>query len=358
MARATGFFRKLRAADGRIKIAGAVGVLALAAVLALFGVLPAMAALVTPSIVTYGGGSGACSATIEGHLPSAARNEFHINNPMPGQTYYDTGDSTTYNVKVTVRTEDAGSVFSFTVNPDTNYVVYDVIVNGGSQNNLYDYDLEGLNNVKQDGQADFNNGEGLHAPIQKLKPVVKYFNLSHINICWDVPGLSFFECDTPQTLTSEGLITSVTTEIFANSIWDCNGKRAIYLLDSVTNTVTLDFEGDGSATIAGRMDFTKQFSTPPPWPDLQYDRDDAGSVPFQDMQWCYVRNTASAAEEAQFGDDVLNSGKYPSLVSASNVPLKDTDDGNATACKVFESENATGLQKTVVYFEFQDPQFR
>jgi hypothetical protein len=331
MAQPKDVLRAWRASDGRIRTATALGVLALTAILAIFGILPAIAASVTPVVIQYGGGSGACNATIDGRLPSAARNEFHINNPMLGNTYTKDG------IKVTIKSTTKGLAFDFVVEGANNpYVVYDVIVNGGRQNNHYDYDGDGSGPVK--GDTD------LHAPNQTPN---KYFNLSHINICYDVPGAVLFACDDPEILEGEGLITNVTATIFDNSTVDCVPKRATYTLGQ--DIVTLEFDGDGTGIVAGRIDFTKDFGDPTSFKDLQYRRTTTDS--FVNVAWCAVRDRVGGVDGNEF-DDVLAADEYPSLVNVTD------GGGAATSCKVFEGENAAGIQHTVVYFELEDPQWR
>ncbi|HSM43440.1 MAG TPA: hypothetical protein VK969_00325, partial [Acidimicrobiia bacterium] len=81
MALARSVLERLKSSDGRIRVKTLSGVSALVAAIALLvGVLPVMAdhdiSKVDPGpAISYGGGPGACFATIEDHLPSAARNE-------------------------------------------------------------------------------------------------------------------------------------------------------------------------------------------------------------------------------------------------------------------------------------------
>jgi hypothetical protein len=58
-------------------------------------------------------------------------------------------------------------------------------------------------------------------------------------------------------------------------------------------------------------------------------------------------------------DDQTAPGPFDRLVSGyPELPAVSTGDTAHTACKVFESVNAEWTQHTVVYFEFEDPQFR
>ncbi len=358
MASAMRVFRKFRASDGRIKVATLSGVSALVAVIALLvGVLPVMAHEngtdlhdVHPVVVSYGGGSGACSATLtaEGveRLPSAASKDFHINNPQADTSYTHDG------ITVTVRNRDAtatlpgGRVFDFVVAEESDFVVYDVVVNGGPQNNHYDYDGNG-------GPGAVDEDTSLHAPAKNKKSL---HNLSHINLCYDVPGVTFFACNAdPVTLTEEqGFLTIAAASIFGNSEVGCTDKRGSFLIDG--DTVTLDFGTDDGGVVAGRLDITKDFTQddtpddPTDFANLRYD----GPGDFVDLQWCIVDTPKAGGDGDEF-DDVLEDDEYPSLDGVT-----DDFDGDpaATACKVSEKENAAGVQVTVVYFEFEDPQFR
>lgn len=349
MASAMRVFRKFRSADGRIKIATLSGVSVLVAVIALLvGVLPVFAShetsAVQPAPLDEGGGSGKCSVETGG-LPSAASNEFHINNPMPGQSYTSTDGVVKVTVYATAQDEEpAGSLFRFDVNEGKTDVVYDVVVNGGPKSLHYDYDGNG---------APVSSDLDLHAPAKNRKSL---HNLSHTNVCYDAPGKVIFACDDPETLTGAALITSVTAETFANSLYDCTDKRAIYTLDdSQTPTVTLDFQGDGTTKVAGRLDFTKDFGDPTSAVALTYDRDDTGD--FRVVRWCNVR--ANVGDDGPQFDTELGTSLYPTLdATLTDAAVKDTDDNAATACKVFEDLNADGIQHTVVYFEFVDPNFR
>jgi hypothetical protein len=348
MASARHVLEKLRPSDGRIRIKTLSGVSVLVAVIALLvGVLPAIAHGdgttthdVHPVVVTYGGGSGACSATIEGRLPSAAGNELHVNNPVPGTHQLEGPDGTKFTI--TVRDIAAGRVFDFTVLTE-GIVVYDVIVNGGPNNNHYDYD-GGPGTVRDDVK--------LHAPRKNARSL---HNLSHINICYDVPGVTLFVCDAepPVRLESEGLFTIAEATIFTNSaVPNCADKRGSFFIDNTDTeetdpSVTLAFTGDTGQVVAGRLDVTKDFGDPD-FDPLQYRRTE--SDPYVDVEWCNIRNRT--AEDGPQFEDVLASDDYPSLVGVTD------DDGAAISCKVVEEENATGIQYTVVYFELEDPQWR
>lgn len=184
MAPAVRIFKQFRASDGRVKVATLSGVAGLVIALALVvGVFPAIAESdgpdVDPVVVQYGGGSGACA-----FVDSAAGFELHINNPKSG-TF--TGPDGT-EVAITVD----GNFFDFQVlTPGMG--VYDVVVNGGTHNNHFDYDDRG------DGPA--TEDDGLHPP-RKGGPNSPTHNLSHTNICYDelplgtVSGTKYHDRDT------------------------------------------------------------------------------------------------------------------------------------------------------------------
>lgn len=337
-------FRKFRATDGRIKVATLSGVSALVVVIALLvAVLPVFASHSTSKIqpvpLDEGGGADKCFVETGG-LPSIASNNFHTNNPTPGEhtstdgvikvTVYDTGPDET----------PAGRLFRFEV-LDSGFVVYDVVVNGGPKSLHYDYDAN-IGAVPSD--------DDLHAPHKNPKSL---HNLSHINICYDVLGLTFFGCDDPVRLTDDGLITVAEATIFANSELDCTDKRGSFLINA-DDTVTLDFGTDDGGFVAGRLDITKEFGAPLDFENLKYD----GPGNFVDLQWCEIRTKDTTPDtEGLFDgdefDDVLETDEYPSLIG-----VKDEGDSDAIACKVSVGENAAGVQYNVVYFEFEDPQFK
>jgi len=319
--------RRFRVSEGRIKIATLSGVSVMVTAIALLvGVLPVFAdhetSAVPPNEVDFGGGSGGCA-----FVGSAAGNELHINNPATGK--FTGPDGTEISITVT------GRVFAFTVeNPGM--AVYDVTVNGGSKSNHYDYD--GLAGGPVTTDAD------LHAP---LNPQDSPHNLSHVNICYD--GGTQFECNEEVELRQEGLFTVATATIFANSLWDCNDKLGAFVVDnSGVPTVTLDF-GEGEGTVAGLATFTKVFDDPGDFVALTYDRN---TGTFVDIEWCELREK-DTGDGTEFDDFFADDSLYPSLDG-----VKDSDGVDATACKAYEEENAEGIQFTLVYFEFDDPNFR
>ena len=346
MALARSVLERLKSSDGRIRVKTLSGVSALVAAIALLvGVLPVMAdhspggPLVGPTVVNYGGGSGACAVSLDGRLPSAAGKEFHINNPQANTSYEQDGITVTVRDRTTL---PAGRVFDFTVSSTSGFVVYDVVVNGGPQNNHYDYDTK-YGETEPPGPVDHDNN--LHAPRKNNRTL---HNLSHINICYDVPGVTLFACNEPVKLESNGLFAIAEARIFANSVLGCDGKRASFLIEDGGDAVTLAFTGDTGVKIAGRLDVTKEFPSTS-FDDLTYDPEPPfNEADFVDVQWCQTRDFATGDGD-EFSDWLptgTESGLYPKL-----------PDGE-TACKVAENEDLSGTQLTVVYFEFEDPQFR
>ena len=250
-----GIVARLRASDGRIKIATAAGVSLLAIAIALFGVLPALAGAgdptgngVQPTQISYGGGSGACDANFPG-LPSAATHELWINNPASG--VYTGPDGT----KVTLDVYSNDMLFDFTITTP-NVVAFDVIVNGGSQNTHYDYD---------DGPGPVASDTALHAPTKGGSS--NLYNLSHINICYDVfvpnaSGVKYHDRDVDGDLdpTKEETLSGWTIAVFdtnggttpvRQTTTDANGSYVIgnltagnYVVCEATNTSGLPNNGD------------------------------------------------------------------------------------------------------------------
>lgn len=316
-----------------------IGASALLAMIALLtGVLPVFAnhgtSAVSPVVINEGGGAGKCSVQTGG-LPSIAANAFHINNPTPG--VHTSADGV---IKVTV-SSTAPNLFQFTV-LNNQFAVYDVVVNGGAKSNHYDYDANG---------GAVSSDVDLHAPN---KNPTTLHNLSHVNICYDVSGLTTIPCDVvpPIRVEGDGVLTFGEVTIFQNALHDCTDKRASFFIEN--DIATLDFLGDGTDIVAGRLDIQKDFGDPALLEDLQYD----GPGAFVDLQWCDIRakdttpDTGGLFDGNEFGD-VLATDEYPSLVGVT-----DSGGADATACKVSEGENAAGVQHNVVYFEFVDPQFR
>jgi hypothetical protein len=287
---------------------------------------------VEPKLVEFGGGSGACA-----EFGPDAGYELHINNPITGN--FEGPDGTT--VRITVREKD--TLFDYVFLGDDGSAetatmgAYDVIVNGGPQNTWYD-------NAEQVGIL--RSDENLHAPVKNPNQT---FKLSHINICYDEAPF-FCGLETVRT-ESDGLFRIASLTIFENSLHGCADKLGVFVIDNVTNppSVTVQFNGDGSATVAGRLDITKQFASLL-FGGLTYEKVPAGG--FFLLKWCETRDFVS--------DDTGVSGlpdgtEFTEWLLTLEYPL--LPDGES-ACKVAEEEDLTGRQFTVVYFEFEDPQFR
>ncbi len=320
MATARNVLGKLKSSDGRIRIKTLSGVSALVAVIALLvGVLPAIAdhggthPRVAPELVQYGGGPGACA-----FVDSAAAYELHNNNPRGNRTF--TGpDGTKIQIKVN------GNTFGFEV-LSPGMAVYDVVVNGGPFNNHYDYDGKRGLPVRDDS--------GLHAP---LKDDGSLNNLSHINICYDESDLVLFVCGGEPVgalrFGDQGEFIGATAQIFTvDGNPDCE-KLGLFFIEG--GETTLDF-GIGDGEVAGRADFFKQFDSVDDFAPLTYDGGSAEG--FEPVPWCTTEGTVHGDE---FGVE-WNPG----------IP------GGHTACKVFETVYADATQHTVVYFEFEDPNFK
>lgn len=327
MATAMRVFRKFRASDGRIKIATS-GVLALVAALTLLVVLPASATHVEPVLSE---GNPSCSDLL-------AEDDYLFEHKIDNPTSTDEPiklefEDLSGSLEIEVFKVQGEEKFDFSFRGDFDAAA--VIVKGGSAANFYDY--------RPSGETE---DEGLHAPENPKNG--KLHDLSHISFC--VGEAPNFFCDTPVTLTDEeGPIVEVTAAIFANSLHDCFDKEATFTNDGEQVTLAFDGDPDTNLTAAGRLDFTKEFDTPPDFESLEYD----GPGEFVDLQWCDVRDKQND-DGAEF-DDVLASDEYPSLDGVTDAVQGDPA---ATACKVYEEEDASGTQYTVVYFEFEDPQFR
>lgn len=367
MRRVTGLFKKFQGSEGRVRARTAAGILTLAAAVALaLGAVPAFGANPTPEVepvvVAYGGGSGACSATLAGRLPSAAGQELHINNPTSGDYFDSAGNKFVLNVY----NSDMSVDISVVPAPGKEVVIYDIVINGGSQNTHYDFD----DHVDGNGDAPIGpitNSKtvaaptGLHAPAKGGSG--KYYNLSHINICYDVPGVAIFVCGNQVRRTdtsSSAVFTEAVAITFSNLENTCTTKRASFYIDNSGGTpnVTLNFAGDGTRIAAGKATITKTFSTngfttPPSFVPLRYSLTSSG--PDTALSWCNLRNRDNAADGTTQFVGLVPDGKYPTNNGVRDDLFMSSD---AIACKVAETEDAGGKQVTVVYFEFIDPQFR
>ena len=321
MANARNVSGKLKSSDGRIRVK-TLGVSALVAVIALLvGVLPVMATHqgqdtqsskeIHPDLVRYGGGSGACA-----FVESAAEFEAHDNNPASRTL---TGPDGT-EISITV----VGQTFGFDV-LTAGRAVYDVVVNGGSQNLHYAYYGSAIGPQKSD--------ENLHAP---KKNNGDFNNLSHINICYGVEPITFVCGAGPVEAVrfgDLGLFTKATAQVFSVDGTECEKLGFFFIDDGET---TLDF-GTGEGVVPGRADFFKQFGGVDVFEPLQYDGGPAGA--FEVVPWCETGGEAYA--------------DFDEIDWNPRIP-----DGGHTACKVFETEFANAVQRTAVYFEFEDPNFR
>lgn len=160
---------KFRHSDGRIKVASALGILALAAAIAVFGVIPAFAgnglpsnAGVQPIEIDYGGGDGGCA------FIGSTYTEYHINNPMTGSYPLPGGGS------VDLVVSGADTMFSYTFS-NPNVAAFQITVNGGQKSLKYD-------NAASTGGPRNSDG-ALHAPT-KGNSQTNLFKLSHINFCY------------------------------------------------------------------------------------------------------------------------------------------------------------------------------
>lgn len=210
-------FRRFQEADGRVKLAtlSGVGLLTAALVLAL-AVLPASAGNgsattthgVQPQEISYGGGAGACDATISGRLPSAADHELHINNPS-NNVFTETVNGVDVDIRLTGISGSGDKLFNFEV-LTPGWTVFDVVVNGGAKNTHFDYDDHlGPGNVPFPGPQTIDTG--LHAPTKGNSG--NLYQLSHINICFDeipeapISGTVFYD-DNVDTINNDGMPAS------------------------------------------------------------------------------------------------------------------------------------------------------
>lgn len=245
-------FRRFQDSDGRVKLAtlSGVGLLTAALVLAL-GVFPAGAGNgaattthgVQPQEVSYGGGSGACDATIAGRLPSAANEELHINNPS-NNIFTETVNGVDVDIRLWGISESGDKLFNFEV-LTPGWTVFDVIVNGGAKNTHFDYD----DHVGPGGEpfpGPQTMDTALHAPTKGNSPSNLY-QLSHINICFDeipeapISGTVFYD-DNVDTINNDGMPASGFT---------------VYVISdgAVLNQGTTDGNGDYSIPVPIGADY-------------------------------------------------------------------------------------------------------
>ncbi len=332
----SGILGMARASDGRIRASTGIGAMLLAGILAIFGVFPALAGSGQPSAAgvqpsEIGFSPLRCDIKWVAGLPSAATHHLHIPSPTSGTSTWTGPDGT----KVTINVYDYKHKVDFEF-VDPSMAAFDVLVKGGTKQTHYDYDNGSTGPLSADQE--------LHAPTKGGSSST--YQIGHIDICYDEQPVVTFVCGVPQPLEGTGVLTDVEATIFDNSVEDCTEKDATYNLDD--DVVTLAFEGDGGDIVAGRIDFTKDFGDPALFEDLEYRRtvDD----PYGDVAWCDVR--AKIAGDGDDFNDVLDADEYPSLVGVTD------DGGPAISCKVFEGEDAAGIQHTAVYFELEDPQWK
>jgi hypothetical protein len=348
MATARNILGKLKSSDGRIRVKTLSGVSALVAVIALLvGVLPVFASApgpttagVEPVPVDWGGGSGACDddliALSDGTArgPSAARYEAHLNNPKPGDNFVTGNDPDGTQIKITVGEKTEFLAFSISAG----MAAYDVVINGGKKSNHYAYDgSEDPGIVTSDSH--------LSAPTKDNKPN-EVHKLSHVNICYDAPIVTFVCGGAAEEAFrfGDGEFTEALARIFTVGTDDECEKTGIFYIDneSPESNVKLDFGVEGP-TVAGRLDVTKDFGDPNEFKALTYDGRSPGT--FEEVPWCTIDR-----------DNQTAPGPFAGLVSV--YPELPTEPSGHTACKVYEEENADGVQYTVVYFEFEDPNFK
>ncbi len=256
MSTAKKVYRTFQASDGRAKLAtlSGIGLLLIATLVLALGVFPASAgaggaseAGVQPTQVNYGGGSGACSASLPG-LPSDAGFELHINNPADATYTAANG----VQVKLTGISESGDKLFNYEFLTD-GWGAYDVVVNGGSKNTLF-------NNDAQIGILESDSA--LHAPTRgKNGPL---YSLSHINICFDV--------------IPEAPITGTVYEDNTNADGTFDtpeevgvAELTVYALDATGSAVAGSDETDGDGyyelLLTPGVDYLICLGTPPPSAD-------------------------------------------------------------------------------------------
>ena len=219
-----------RSSDGRIRIATLLGVSGLVMALAIFLMLPASAGSggpsgkgVQPTEVSYGGGSGACAVFTD------AAHELHINNPMD-DSYTDPATG----LQVTLDVDSNDFFFSFNLDNKPEFVVSQVIVNGGAKNTLFDYETSEVGQVRDDFD--------LHPPTKGGSG--NLYNLSHVNICYDlappasVSGIKYHDNDT------DGMLDLSEEDVLAN--WTIG----LFTPDG-TEVTTTDTGLDGSYSFEG-----------------------------------------------------------------------------------------------------------
>jgi hypothetical protein len=221
--------------DGRIRLLTVLGVAGLAAALAIFLVMPAVAgtglpsnAGVVPDPLDYGGGPGGCAAA------GSQYTELHIANPTTG-----TFPSSDGAVSVTLQVNGDDTEFSYEFS-DPKIAAYQITVNGGPKSLLFDNEA---------WNWPLNSDGGLHAPT-KGNSLSNLYKLSHINLCYgeftpSVSGVKFHDRDT------DGIFDSDNNEEglggFTITAFDAQGNVALDANDAPATTTTA---ADGSYTLA------------------------------------------------------------------------------------------------------------
>lgn len=368
MERVRELFRKFQSTDGRIKALTATGVLALATVVAMaVGVLPALGEH-DSSTIAWGGGDGACSSSL---VNSDAAFELHINNPVDG--FFEDPD-TGARVELDVRDTANGQVFDFYFvdENDTHleegegvFAASEVVVNGGKQSTLKIY----IDPV--------TSGLNLHSPEKENgKDAGTYYNLSHVNICYDIAPVEF-QCgvETPAIVLNDGFISGATVTVLLDPVANDEicPKTGVFYLDNTGDftgaadpTVYLDF-GDEGTEIPIRFDVIKDYGSVPAEDQLQYSLTLGGAR--TDMSVCNL--DLQSAGPAGFDpstafDDVLLANQdgdpandvYPTNVGVRDGLFNDGPDGlpgDAILCEVFDGSGADGFQKVTGFGVLVDP---
>lgn len=288
------------------------------------------AAGVQPAEVALGGQPNDCTATVAGRLPSAATYELRIQNPQNGVTYPGPGG---ISIALEVRNDKK---LDFVVNGAA--VVLDVIIKGGQKSTHFDYDGNG-------GPGGAIADQDLHAPTKGNGNSL--YSISHVSVCYE-------EADPicGQSLAVEGGLLEGAFDFFAegNSESGCENKFGQLFASDEGGQRQLNLPLVGPGQVAGIGVITKTFASPDDFVPLVYAQSSADS--YEVLPWCALRAKATG-DGAEFDPYLNDDSKYPSLVG-----INDPDSGDSSvSCKVFESENAEGIQITVVLVQ-DDPFWR
>ncbi len=123
-----------------------------------------------------------------------------------------------------------------------------------------------------------------------------------------------------------------------DDVFECDNKLAF----AEVNGTGVLFALSGGGTFAAIGEIEKSFTSPDNFVPLEYSQN-VETPSFEVVPWCEIRNKVGGDP----GDfiEYLGTGSYPELPSGE------------TACKVYEGEDATGLQINVLYIA-GDPYFR